>query len=320
MSKRSSKQIRNPTVWTARPRRRGQACAALAAAMATAPAQPPTAAVAAPAAAPALPRGWRSAVDPRTSRTYYYNKKLGVRQWTPPTSATAAAAVPAVPAPARAAAPVSAPVSAAAPAPSPAPVDAGAAAPDGARQAAPSERAAAQVPTPGAVSGGAASGSATAGALVSPAAVPASAAMPAPARAAPLPVGWTEGVDPRTGAPYYFNAARGVTQWERPRPPPPPPGGMAPPSGPAPVPARATAAAAPAGGGARPPTAFPQTVQVDTGRYARCSGTRAARASGRPPLEVPARAFAAETRARGAQVARARPPGAAIRACGWAPG
>eukprot|EP00793_Prasinoderma_coloniale_P001869 PRCOL_00007232-RA len=89
--------------------------------------------------------------------------------------------------------------------------------------------------------------------------------MPAPARAAPLPVGWTEGVDPRTGAPYYFNVARGVTQWERPRPPPPPPGGMAPPSGPAPVPARATAAAAPAGGGARPPAAFPQTVQVDTG-------------------------------------------------------
>ncbi|BDA42301.1 probable polyglutamine-binding protein 1 at C-terminar half [Coccomyxa sp. Obi] len=32
----------------------------------------------------------------------------------------------------------------------------------------------------------------------------------------PLPLGWSEAVAPDTGLPYYFNAATGQTQWERP--------------------------------------------------------------------------------------------------------
>ena len=33
------------------------------------------------------------------------------------------------------------------------------------------------------------------------------------APSASLPPGWTEGVDPKSGEKYYFNASTGQTQW-----------------------------------------------------------------------------------------------------------
>lgn len=35
----------------------------------------------------------------------------------------------------------------------------------------------------------------------------------------PLPLGWSEHIDPSSGQPYYFNAADGTTTWDRPTPP-----------------------------------------------------------------------------------------------------
>jgi len=58
-----------------------------------------------------------------------------------------------------------------------------------------------------------------------PPAAPVVAAMPPPPPPAPaappaydsLPHGWTEHIDPKTGAPYWHNSATGVTSWYRPK-------------------------------------------------------------------------------------------------------
>lgn len=81
--------------------------------------------------------------------------------------------------------------------------------------------------------------------LLPPSHVAAAPAQPPP----PLPPGWAEGRDPSTGAAYFFNAARGVTQWTRPLPPPPPPQAarsavLPPPAAPPPELARAAVASA----------------------------------------------------------------------------
>ena len=58
-----------------------------------------------------------------------------------------------------------------------------------------------------------------------------------------LPAGWTMGIDPASGHPYYANPATGVTQWHPPPPDPPPP-----PAAPAPLPPGWVAATDPASG------------------------------------------------------------------------
>jgi len=59
-------------------------------------------------------------------------------------------------------------------------------------------------------------------------------ATPTPPVAPPLPPGWVAAADPTSGHTYYCNAARNLTQWERPvpappEPPPPLPPGQGPP-------------------------------------------------------------------------------------------